>query len=249
MPCRVTYNDYPTFFGHHDSLQSLLICLIWIVTTHSGSHNNERRIWSYGRSGFSSTGISQWNKKLDVDDDPAALGFWKKKMLVMLRQKKFEERILSYVHSHFEKQKTFLQVLRALIYDPQWAETRRLLADHDTTDRDGRETLVGDFMNIIEDGARLNESALKRALGKPGESDKATSIGGNDRAVEIPINSQAGRDAPALAEYKSVCGSFVSRKETDGYLQKDCASGAIEGWRGGRAVFVTNHQRSIDKLS
>lgn len=203
MPCRISYDHCPRVFGHHDSFQSLFLCLIWLVTTHGGSHDNEKRIWDYGTSEFNSTEISQWNKKLGVDADPDSKQLWNKKMLVMLSQIIFEERILSYVHSHFKKQKLFLQALRALIYDPQWAETRRLLADPDTADSDRRRRLDVEFISIIDDAGRLNESGLRRALGKPSESEKATS-------------AQAGWYPPP---FKSVFVFHpVSRKEADGYL-------------------------------
>ncbi|KAL5482903.1 hypothetical protein ACEPAI_9498 [Sanghuangporus weigelae] len=161
----------------HNSLESLLLCLLWIVTTRSGAKNQKREGGFLRVYNFSQTELYKWHRR-DWYDESCVREQSSRKLSVMTNKTRFDDRVLGDIHPHFNKLKDFLRVLRALIYDPQWEETRNLLGDPDPAKYLARRSLIEMYTCIIEDASRMDPTALDRALAtEPARSDKSTVIG------------------------------------------------------------------------
>ncbi|KAL5524785.1 hypothetical protein ACEPAF_9931 [Sanghuangporus sanghuang] len=160
----------------HNSLESLLLCLLWIVTTRSGAKNQKREEGFFRGFSFCQTELYKWHKRDWFDENSRRKrSSWK--LSVMTNKCCFNDRVLNDIHPHFNKFKDFLRVLRALIYDPQWEETRNLLGDPDPAKYLTGRSLIEMYARIIEDASGMDPTALDRALATvPARSDKATVI-------------------------------------------------------------------------
>ena len=168
MPSKTSLTDLVNNPMRHNSLESLLLCLIWIVTTQSGT-KNQKRLEGYSYS-FKTTELHRWHTR---DWYASGRDQAKRRESVMKDRLKFESTVMEDVHPHFTKVKDFIRTLRALVYDPQWEYTRDAIGNPGLVTYNERCALIETYLSIIEDASKKDDTALNRAQAvKIARSDK-----------------------------------------------------------------------------